>query len=176
MLVLVACHEHSEESVLPGLLLSVVVLPVLPWLLLLPVVLHYNPWGLPKVPIVAEGYGQTLVLLLDVVVLPALPWLLLLLPNWLPIVGEGNGQPLPEVVVVVVVELPALPNVVGPPVVPVVPAAEWAVDGSEVVLRVDVRDEAHEDRADEQPARLQSYGTELVFGLSCTTCHPVTPS
>ena len=165
-----------KESVLPGLLLPVVVLSVLPWLLLLPVVpvvvLHYNPWGLPKVSIVAEGNGQTLVLLLDVVVLPALPWLLLLLPNWLSIVGEGNGQPLPEVVVVV--ELPALPNVVvvvGPPVVP---APEWAVDGAEVVLRVDVRDEAHEDRADEQPARLQSYGTELEFGLSCTTCDPVT--
>ena len=155
-------------------MLPVVVLPVLPWLLLpvVPVVvLHYNPWDLPKVSIVAEGNGQTLVLLLDVVVLPALPWLLLLLPNWLPIVAEGNGQPLPEVVVVV--ELPALPNVVvvGPPVVP---ASEWAVDGAEVVLRVDVRDEAHEDRADEQPARLQSYGTELEFGLSCTTCHPVT--
>ena len=152
-------------------------IPVLPWLLLAAVpvvVLHYNPWGLPKVSIVAEGNGQTLVLLLDVVVLPALPWLLLLLPNWLPIVAEGNGQPLPEVVVVVVVELPALPNVVvvvGPPVVP---APEWAVDGAEVVLRVDVRDEAHEDRADEQPARLQSYGTELEFGLSCTTCHSVT--
>ena len=165
-----------KESVLPGLLLPVVVLSVLPWLLLLPVVpvvvLHYNPWGLPKVSIVAEGNGQTLALLLDVVVLSALPWLLLLLPNWLPIVAEGNGQPLPEVVVVVV-ELPALPNVVvvGPPVVP---APEWAVDGAEVVLRVDVRDEAHEDRADEQPARLQSYGTELEFGLSCTTCDPVT--
>ena len=148
-------------------------MPVVLPLLLLPavpvVVLHYNPWGLPKVSIVAEGNGQTLVLLLDVVVLPALPWLLLLLPNWLPIVAEGNGQPLPEVVVV---ELPALPNVVvvvvGPPVVP---APEWAVDGAEVVLRVDVRDEAHEDRADEQPARLQSYGTELVFSSSCTTCH-----
>ena len=154
-------------------MLPVVVLPVLPLLLLPVVVLHYNPWGLPKVSIVAEGNGQTLVLLLDVVVLPALPWLLLLLPNWLSIVGEGNGQPLPEVVVVVV-ELPALPNVVvvvGPPVVP---APEWAVDGAEVVLGVDVRDEAHEDRADEQPARLQSYGTELEFGLSCTTCDPVT--
>ena len=153
-------------------MLPVVVLPVLPWLLpVVPVVvLHYNPWDLPKVSIVTEGNGQTLVLLLDVVVLPALPLLLRLLPNWLPIVAEGNGQPLPEVVVVVV-ELPALPNVVGPPVVP---APEWAVDGAEVVLRVDVRDEAHEDRADEQPARLQSYGTELEFGLSCTTCDPVT--
>ena len=75
---------------------------------------------------------------------------------------------LPKVVVVVVVELPALPNIVvaGPPVVPVVSLR--VVDGAEVVvpevvpevvLRVDVRHEAHEDRADEQPARLKTYLT-----------------
>ena len=73
---------------------------------------------------------------------------------------------MPEVVVVVVVvELPPLPKVVvvGPPVVPVVPVVSGVVDGAEVVvvpevvLRVDVRHEAHEDRSDEQPARLKSY-------------------
>ena len=97
------------------------------------------------------------------------PWLL---PKVVVIVAEGNGQPLPvllpKVVVVVVVELPALPNIVvaGPPVVPVVSLR--VVDGAEVVvpevvpevvLRVDVRHEAHEDRADEQPARLKTYLT-----------------
>ena len=84
------------------------------------------------------------------------------------IVAEGNGQSLP----VVVVKLPGLPKVVvvGPPVVPVVPVVSGVVDGAEVVvvvpevvLRVDVRHEAHEDRSDEQPARLKSYLRKLEF-------------
>ena len=70
------------------------------------------------------------------------------------------------VVVVVVVELPALPKVVVSVVVgsPVVSVVSGVVNGAEVVvpevvvLRVDVRHEAHEDRADEQPARLKSVG------------------
>ena len=72
---------------------------------------------------------------------------------------------MPEVVVVVV-ELPALPKVVVSVVVgsPVVSVVSGVVDGAEVVvvpevvLRVDVRHEAHEDRSDEQPARLKSVG------------------
>ena len=66
--------------------------------------------------------------------------------------------------VVVIVELSALPEVVGPPVVSA-PEPPRIVDGAEVVLRVDVRHKAHQDRENQQPARLQQYNLHLSGAL-----------